>query len=214
MRKSMIIAIAITTAVLMFSCMKFEKIDYDKTGTPSIKNLPKQKMLLAGSRGTAENIAGDCIGSLYNVYFSLNIKDKVMAAPRARWPILPKTPAKEWVGIFGIPVPEEVNKLPVLKKKNPVEVKLGYWEYGEVAEIVHTGSYDSEDTTVEKLKQFVKEKGYVISGPHEEVYIKGPGMFGKGDTKKYLTLLRYQVKKTGVLPVEKQTKLMPKKQKK
>jgi hypothetical protein len=195
MKKTMIFVLAIAVLFAVTSCMKFEKLEYDKTGAPSIKTLPRQKMLLAGERGTPEKISMDCIGSLYGVYFTLNYKDKVMAAPRARWPIMPDKPQAEWVGIFGIPVPEEVNTLPVLKKKTPVEVKIGYWEYGDTAEIAHSGSYDSEGKTVDKLMQYIKEKGYVVSGPHEEVYIKGPGMFGKGDPNKYITLIRYQVKK-------------------
>jgi hypothetical protein len=205
MKKIIVLIAAGAVLLTMTSCMKFEKIDYDKTGAPSIKTLPKQKMLLAGSRGAADKIAGDCIGSLYAVYFSMKIKNMVLAAPRARWPILPETPKGEWVGIFGIPVPEEVNVVPELKKKTPVVVKLGYWEYGEVAEILHTGSYDAETPTLEKLKQYIAEKGYVISGPHEEDYIKGPGMFGKGDPKKYLTLIRYQVKKAEI-PAKKKKK--------
>jgi hypothetical protein len=205
MKKISIIITAAVIAALLASCMKFEKLEYDKSGAPSIKVLPKQKMLLAGARGTPEKISAECIGSLYAVYFPLKMKDKVMAAPRARWPILPDTKQSEWVGIFGIPIPEEVNAVPVLKKKTPVEVKIGYWEYGETAEIAHSGSYDSETTTVETLQKFIKEKGYAISGPHEEVYVKGPGMFGKGDPKKYITIIRYQVKKADV-PAKKKKK--------
>jgi hypothetical protein len=205
MKKISIIITAAVIAAFLASCMKFERLEYDKTGAPSIKTLPKQKMLLAGARGTPEKISGECIGSLYAVYFPLKMKDKVMAAPRARWPILPDKQQSEWVGIFGIPVPEEVNTLPELKKKTPIEVKIGYWEYGDTAEIVHSGSYDSESQTVGKLMQYIKEKGYEISGPHEEVYLKGPGMFGKGDPKKYITLIRYQVKKAE-MPLKKKKK--------
>jgi hypothetical protein len=33
----------------------------------------------------------------------------------------------------------------------------------------------------------------VIAGAHEEEYIKGPTMTGKGDPEKYVTIIRYQV---------------------
>ena len=32
-------------------------------------------------------------------------------------------------------------------------------------------------------------------GEHEEEYLRGPGMFSKGDPEKYLTIIRYRVKK-------------------
>lgn len=198
MNKPILFTLAIAVLFVTASCMRFEKIDYDKTGAPSIKALPRQKMILAGSRGTAEKIAGDCIGSLYSVYFAMKYKGKVMAAARARWPILPDTDKGEWVGIFGIPVPEEITAVPETGKKTAVEVKLGYWDYGDTAEIVHFGGYDAEKPAVDKLLQYIREKGYVTAGPHEEVYIKGPGMFGKGDPKKYITLIRYQVKKAEI----------------
>ena len=203
MKKMMVSIFAIAMLLAVTSCVKFEKLGYDKTGAPSIKTLPEQKMLLAGARGKPEKIAMDCIGSLYSVYFKMNYKGMMLAAPRSRWPIMPDKPQAEWVGIFGIPIPEEVNAVPDLKKKTPVEVKIGYWEYGETAEIVHFGSYDSETKTVETLQKFIKEKGYEISGPHEEVYVKGPGMFGKGDPDKYITLIRYQVKKMEINPRKK-----------
>jgi hypothetical protein len=45
------------------------------------------------------------------------------------------------------------------------------------------------------LAVIVLDSGYVIAGEHEEEYIKGPGMFSKGDPEKYLTIIRYRVKK-------------------
>ena len=49
--------------------------------------------------------------------------------------------------------------------------------------------------TVEKLKSFVATNGYEIAGDHEEEYLKGPGMFSKGNPDEYYTILRYQVRK-------------------
>jgi hypothetical protein len=35
----------------------------------------------------------------------------------------------------------------------------------------------------------------IIVGEHEEEYVRGPGMFSRGDPEKYLTIIRYRVKK-------------------
>ena len=52
-----------------------------------------------------------------------------------------------------------------------------------------------ETPTIEKLKAFINERGYEISGDHEEEYLKGPGMFFKGNLNKYRTIIRYELVK-------------------
>ncbi|MEI6846186.1 MAG: MerR family transcriptional regulator, partial [Candidatus Firestonebacteria bacterium] len=61
---------------------------------------------------------------------------------------------------------------------------------------LHLGAYSEEVPNIEKLKNFIKAGGYKITGDHEEDYLKGPGMFGPGNPKKYLTLISYQVEKS------------------
>ena len=74
-------------------------------------------------------------------------------------------------------------------------VELVTWEYGEVAQILHVGGYDEETADTEALKEFIRSQGYEITGLHEEEYLKGPGFLFAGNPDKYLTLIRYPVKK-------------------
>jgi hypothetical protein len=69
------------------------------------------------------------------------------------------------------------------------------WEYGEVAEILHLGPYNREEPTMQRLKEFIREQGYVIVGGHEEEYIVGPTPGEKGDPEIYMTIIRYRVRK-------------------
>ena len=135
-------------------------------------------------------------GELFKTYWKLKkqVEGLENAAPLARWPLGLDTPKDKWVGIYGLPVPDEVEKLPESDGEGP-EVRLEHWEYGETAEILHVGSYSDETPTIERLHKFIEEQGYAIAGPHEEEYIKGPGMFFKGNPDKYKTIIRYQVKK-------------------
>jgi hypothetical protein len=94
-----------------------------------------------------------------------------------------------------MPVPENVAELPEYEAEPGLTIELTTWEYGEVAEILHIGPYDKEEPTIEKLHTFIEENGYKIVGLHEEEYLKGPGMFFKGNPEKYYTIIRYQVKK-------------------
>ena len=70
------------------------------------------------------------------------------------------------------------------------------WEYGDVAEILHVGPYSREEPTMQRLKSFAGQQGYTFLEGHEEEYVRGPTMSGPGDTEKYLTIIRYRVKKS------------------
>jgi len=48
---------------------------------------------------------------------------------------------------------------------------------------------------VAHLREPRPDQGYEIAGPHEEEYLRGPGMLFAGDSKGYLTLIRYQVRR-------------------
>jgi hypothetical protein len=41
----------------------------------------------------------------------------------------------------------------------------------------------------------IADQGYEIAGPHEEEYLRGPGMLFAGDPEGYLTLIRYEVRR-------------------
>lgn len=62
-------------------------------------------------------------------------------------------------------------------------------------EILHLGPYDREGPTVERLRLFADSAGYVLTGEHEEEYIRGPTMAGPGNPEAYLTILRYRVRR-------------------
>jgi hypothetical protein len=54
----------------------------------------------------------------------------------------------------------------------------------------HIGPYAKEMPAVEKLMQFIKDSGYKVIGYHKEEYLKGPGMFFKGNPGKYYMIIR------------------------
>jgi hypothetical protein len=177
---------------VMSGCADLKK-KYEYLLEPQIRFAEKQKMLTMEYTGNPDN-AGKVAGELYTVYYKLDIKNKNMISPRARWPMPFDTPRDQWTGIWSIPVPETTDKLPSVK--TTVEPKLAYWYGCEIAEILHVGSYASELPTVDKLHKFIADKGYdIMLNTHEEEYIIGPGMFGKGNPDKYLTIIRYEIKK-------------------
>jgi len=160
---------------------------YEHLKEPQINKMPQQKMLAVEAKGDPNVVGQEAFSLLFRTFFSL--KGVRISPPRARWLNLFIDPKEEWVGLYALPLPESITELP-----SEVEgVRIEYWDYGEVAEILHIGPYSEETPTIIKLHKFIQEKGYQISGPHEEVYLKGPGM--ASDPSEYWTIIRYQVKK-------------------
>mgnify|MGYP006304396665 CR=1 FL=1 len=167
---------------------------------PRIVDMPVQKMLVVKAAGAPNEVGKHAFGLLMNTYFKLDGVPKggpEFKPPRARWPVNVETPHEEWVGHYGMPVPESVTTLPDNARRGELTAELVEWEYGDVAEVLHVGSYAGEEPTVEALKKFIHENGYKISGHHEEEYLKGPGLIFAGNPEEYLTLIRYPVKKRG-----------------
>jgi len=197
MKKVLMLNVLIVSCCLfLFACAKnLSQFQYLKE--PQIRTMANEKMLVVETKGDPNLVGGKAFSTLFKTAFKLKgkVKGLEIKAPRARWPNLPTTPKSEWTGIYGLPIPATVETLPAAKGKSLPEAKIETWQYGEVAEILHIGSYSEETPTIEKLYKFVKEKGYEIVGPHEEEYLKGPGMFFKGNPAKYQTIIRYRIKK-------------------
>lgn len=146
-------------------------------------------------------------GVLMKTYFQLPgvPKGPGMSAPAARYENLldlslppeerfKKMESTGWKGSAVIPVPASIKSLPAMKAEAGLTPRLGVWTYGEVAEILHLGPYDTEPTTIQKLTDFIAAQGYEIAGLHEEEYLRGPGM-PFVSPKDYYTIIRYPVKK-------------------
>jgi hypothetical protein len=173
---------------------KFE--DVKNLTAPRIITKPNIKAIVVEAIGDPNQTVGPAFSLLFKTFYKIKKRPKSnIEAPRARWPKPLTTPKNEWVGAYAMPVPPAITSLPDVKSKSGLHVELREWKYGEVAEILHVGPYGKEVPTVEKLKAFIAQNGYEICGDHEEEYLKGPG-FLPTNPEKYLTIIRYQVKKT------------------
>lgn len=162
---------------------------------PQISAKPAQNMLVVTAKGDPNVVGGPAFEALFSTYFRMPGVPKSFGGitPRARWPLSADTPMSEWVGRYALPVPDSIDTIPAGDHPAGLSVALEQWSYGEVAEILHFGPYDQEQPTIERLKGFVRSQGYEITGEHEEEYLKGPTLFGKGDPQAYVTIIRYEV---------------------
>ncbi len=174
---------------------------------PRITSRGDEHVLQVAFEGKAETAIKDAYGVLFKAYYRLKgaPKGPAMKPPKARYAFPANAPAdaaerfrtfqsSPWRGWVAIPVPDGLVLPPQQPTATGMKAELATWRYGEVAEILHLGSYESEVPTVQRLEQFLASQGYEIAGDHEEEYLKGPGM-PFVSPKDYWTIVRYQVKK-------------------
>src|SRR5205807_307139 len=58
---------------------------------------------------------------------------------------------------------------------------------GRCVSLLHKGPYEQLSGSYQKALAYANEKGYMLSSPCREVYLKGPGMIFRGNPKNYLT---------------------------
>jgi hypothetical protein len=85
---------------------------------------------------------------------------------------------------------EQVNK----KKKLLVLAKMRFEPFHEglSAQIMHIGPYSAEKENIEKIHNYIKSKGYLLSGKHHEIYLSDPR---KSAPEKMKTVIRQPLKK-------------------
>lgn len=62
--------------------------------------------------------------------------------------------------------------------------------------LVHRGPYDELGRSYERALRYAKQRGYNVTQPTREVYLKGPGMIFRGNPQKYLTEIQLPVEAT------------------
>lgn len=156
-------------------------------------DMGSQKVVTVTTKGDPNRMGGRVMPALYGSVYMLKSemkkqgKDFKVRALRARWPDSDRVPKSDWIGIWALPVPEDVVDVPQKIPEMPVELQT--WEYGTVAQIVHIGPYRTEETTIDRLRKFIEENGLEITGVHEEEYLTRPG------AKVQKTIVRYPVRK-------------------
>ena len=162
---------------------------------PALVEMPAQTMAVVRSVGDPNAVGAQVFPALFGCVFTLKFKvlkprgiEFKVGPPRARWPLPLETPRDEWVGLWGIPVPDDIGSDELPQTVPGVPVALETWEYGTMAHILHLGPYADEPATVARLHAFLAESCYEIAGPHEEEYLTQP------DAKNMKTIIRYPVR--------------------
>jgi hypothetical protein len=167
-----------------------------KPFVPELTEMPSTLMAVVRTVGDPTDVAAHVFpalfGAAYGLKFALKKQgvDYKVTAPRARWfggPDWVNIPREEWRAAWAIPVPDGTTNVPQKDPATPVVLET--WEYGDVAQILHVGTYADETPTILSLHAFITEQGYEIAGPHEEEYRSRP------EAKDPKTVIRYQVRR-------------------
>jgi len=194
-----LLPIIMLVVFMLFSWRAKDMLEYDYLKDPQFGVMLSRNVISIEAKGDPNVVGKKVFGMLYGAFYRLKGKYKMsVPAPRVRWDIVPGAPKSEWTGVYALPVSEKVTPEDLASNSKDFQVKLDKWEYGDVAEILHIGPYSEETPAIERLHKFIQDRGYVITGKHEEDYIKGPGMFIMGDPHKYMTIIRYRVAKSSV----------------
>jgi effector-binding domain-containing protein len=174
---------------------------------PRIAARPGERVLEVRFDGPADTVVKEAYSALFKAYFRLKgvPKGPGMQAPKARYDMASfgenwnaaneaELKKRSWKGAVAIPIPEGVEAPETEPEAEGLAARVATWEYGETAEILHLGSYETERPTIERLYEFIADKGYEMIGDHEEEYLKGPGMMLVAP-KDYWTIIRCRVRK-------------------
>ena len=174
---------------------------------PRLSKRANERVLEVEFSGPADTVIPKAYSALFKAYFGLagSPRGPAMKPPKARYEMkavggeaadrrLEALKAHPWTGSVAIPIPETLAVAERGPEASGMVARAATWEYGEVAEILHLGSYDTEPPTIKKLEDFIDSRGYRSVGDHEEEYLKGPGM-PRVSPKDYWTIIRYRVEK-------------------
>ena len=193
--------------------LKQDKEYYSAKKKPEIREFSELNFLTITGKGEPAGIEfTKAIEALYPLAYGIkkNYKNQEMdfAVPKLEglwWVNSDKNalevPRSEWHWKLLIRMPNFVTNEEFEKAKTEVIKKKGIEKINEIAfekiaegkciQIMHIGPYSTESNTIEQMKTFMKENGFVENGLHHEIYISDPR---KTIPEKMKTILRQPVK--------------------
>jgi hypothetical protein len=182
--------------------IKQDKKLYAPKTDPELINVPKMNYLMYDGQGVPDGNPDfqHAMGALYGVAYGLKFLSKKGHTPE--WFVDFKVPPPEglwWMadnGAFDTAKPEqwrwtlmlrmpdfvtphlvrEIAEELVAKKKDPayLRVRLECLDEGPAVQVMHIGSYDTEQGSIDKIHGLVHALGYRPAGRHHEIYFGDP----------------------------------------
>lgn len=204
---------------MKYEWKKQEKEIYSAKEKPTLINIPKAKYFCIKGKGNPNNKDfADRIGALYSLSYAVRMMPRNGYTPdgyfeytvyplEGLWDLNEEGRKKEkidkndFVYTIMIKQPDFINEnlfnkaLNISKKKKPNdlldEVYFDSIEDGLSVQMLHIGSYDNEQESFNKMKEFINENNLKIKTLiHREIYLSDKR---KVEKVKLKTILRYRV---------------------
>ena len=195
---------------------KEDTVYYRASLVPSLIDLDSYYYLTHQGKGSPSDVGFfTAIERLYSVAYNIKFLCKAMdidfVVPKmeGQWWIdggfeaqkkFPETPESEWNWKIMIRMPDFVEAdhfyraVQLVKHKKPDlmddQIKLELAKASRCVQILHLGSYNQEQPSIESLIQFVNENGLRINQHHKEIYLNDPRRTPEDKLK---TIIRYGV---------------------
>jgi hypothetical protein len=179
---------------------ELQELYFPPTKGPISVKVPRMNFLMVHGRGdpnTSKDFQ-EAIGALYSLSYTMKFMLKY-GPSKAEHIVMPletlwwtdkgadflTAEKSSWNWTAMIAQPEHVTKdliskakAELARKKKVVpaidKVKFEAFEEGLSAEILHTGPYSEERTSIERLHKFIAESGHKPRGKHHEIYMSDP----------------------------------------
>ena len=189
--------------------------------TPVIVEVPRMRFLtIGGVGGIGEAEFRAAMQALFTLGYSVKFAAKsdldldypVMAPEGVYWDAddpageLPQGRPDKMAWKLMLMVPDEIKpefiervRADAMNRKPEVtrlgDVRVEEIDEGLSVQVMHVGPYADEPETVARLTEFAEQKGYLLRGPHHEIYIGDPN---RAAPDKLKTTLRYPVEAVAV----------------
>jgi DNA-binding transcriptional MerR regulator len=89
--------------------------------------------------------------------------------------------------------------MPIRQRKEVDGIAIHELPGGRCVSLVHQGPYDQLSRSYARIFEYINDLKCRVIVPTREVYLKGPGMFFKGNPKNYLTDIQILIETDGIV---------------
>ncbi|MDN5214661.1 GyrI-like domain-containing protein [Fulvivirgaceae bacterium BMA12] len=198
---------------LKLDLIKSHPAYYKAKRTPRIVELDTYKYLtISGQSAPEDPLFTGAIEAIYPVAFAIKFvfkeedQDFVVPKMEGQWWVdderpFEQVPRNEWHWRILMRMPQfvdsntvEMVKEKLLKKGKTARINdVGFQTLreGKCIQMLHIGSYEEEEKTIEQILQKMQEENLQMNGYHHEIYISDPM---RTPSWKLKTIIRYPVK--------------------
>ena len=200
---------------------KYKHLYQPSAGKVDVVEVPELSFVMLDGRIEKGHSPGDspafleAIQALFGISYTLKFQSKLRKKDAVDYSVM-SLEALWWVedGRFEISKPDNwcwrammmqpehitadmfAEALAQLRRKKPSpaldRLRLDRYCEGQCIQTLHIGPYSAEPATVERMRAFAQENGYLIANQHHEIYIGDPR---RSAPDKLKTVLRHQAEK-------------------